>query len=93
MDNLQRVICQQIINRDELRSLSVHNDNLEDYIIRYTKHKMVEELIDKIPWNIERTNDEIKVSYDLILDEYSKFIEQLREITCHISDDLKESYK
>lgn len=81
MDEPQRVKCQQIINRDELRSLSVHNDNLEDYIIMYTKHKMVEELIDKIPWNIERTDNEIKVSYDLILDEYSKFIEQLKDQT------------
>ena len=81
MNNLQRVKCQQIINRDELRSLSVRDDNLEDYIIRYTKHKMVEELIDKIPWNIKYTDNTIKVSYDLILDEYSKFIEQLKDQT------------
>jgi len=80
MDELQRVRYQQIINMDELRQLSMHSDNLEDYIIRYTKHKMVEELINHIPWHVEYVGNTIRISYDLMIDEYTEFVTHWKEI-------------
>ncbi len=77
---MNRVASRQIIDKSLFAHVSADASDFEKYMIKYTKHKMVEKLIDHIPWRIEYVDNTIKLSYDLMIDEYKEFVTHWKEI-------------
>lgn len=77
---MNRVTSRQIIDKSLFEHVSADTSDFEKYMIKYTKHKMVEELINHIPWHIEYVDNTIKLSYDLMIDEYIDFVTHWKEI-------------